>query len=304
VQYRACRNEVRDDFYTAQAVCLNAVDEAAEDACDLVADAARAEGRDECVEQREARQSLCEELGPDRYNPNFDPVLFDTDFTNLTMPNPYFPLGIGDRWVFVGGAETVTIEVLNKTKLIEGVTCIVVNDLVEIGGQARENTDDWFGQAKDGTVYYCGESVRDFETFAGDNPMEAELVDIEGSFKAGRDGAEAGIQFLGAPTVGAVYRQEWSPGNAEDAARVLSTTYDYGDDPVLDQFVPEALADLLCANDCVVTGEFSPLEPDVLQHKYYAPGIGKFLEVDPESGELVQLVDCNVDPKCALLPAP
>ncbi|MGH9461894.1 MAG: hypothetical protein ACRD1X_11790, partial [Vicinamibacteria bacterium] len=69
-------------------------------------------------------------------------------------------------------------------------------------------------------------------------------------------------------------------------------------------FVPQALADLLCANDCVVTAEFTPIEPGVLQRKYYAQGIGLFLEVDPESGEINQLVDCNFDTRCAMLPAP
>ena len=33
--------------------------------------------------------------------------------------------------------------------------------------------------------------------------------------------------------------------------------------PELDEHVPEALAELLCNSDCVVTHEFSPIEPDV-----------------------------------------
>ncbi len=53
-----------------------------------------------------------------------------------------------------------------------------------------------------------------------------------------------------------------------------------------------------------MTGEFTPVEPDAFERKYHAVGIGTFLEVDPESGDIVQLVDCNFDPKCALLPAP
>jgi hypothetical protein len=36
--------------------------------------------------------------------------------------------------------------------------------------------------------------------------------------------------------------------------------------------------------------------------KYYAPGIGVFLEV--EAGEVNRLVGCNVDPRCATLPQP
>lgn len=63
-----------------------------------------------------------------------------------------------------------------------------------------------------------------------------------------------------------------------------------------------ALINHLCANDCVVTENFAPIEPDVLEHKYYAPGIGVFLEVDLETGDTNELVGCNVDPKCATLP--
>lgn len=43
--------------------------------------------------------------------------------------------------------------VLSKTKLIEGVTCIVVNDKVSENGFLVEDTDDWFAQARDGDVY-------------------------------------------------------------------------------------------------------------------------------------------------------
>jgi len=68
--------------------------------------------------------------------------------------------------------------------------------------------------------------------------------------------------------------------------------------------VPQALADLLCNDDCVVTHDFSPLEPDASERKYFAPGIGLFLEVDEESGDIVQLVDCNFDAVCGTLPAP
>ena len=303
-QLDACRDEVGDDFSTAQAVCINVPDDE-RDECFDEARAERQESEQLCGEQRDARGDLCEALGGDRYDPDFDPADFDDDFANLTNPNPYFPLGTGSSWAYEGPGETIAVEVLDKTKRIEGVTCVVVHDLVEADGQAVEDTEDWIGQRKNGSVDYCGEIARNYESFPGDAPPEPELVDVEGSWKAGRDGALPGTLFQGAPLVGQVYRQEWSPGNAEDAARVLSTSYGFGEDPELDAFVPQALAELLCAaHDCVVTGEFTPIEPDVFERKYYAPGIGRFLEVDPESGDVIRLVDCNVDPKCAVLPAP
>ena len=304
-QFLTCQNAAKAARFTGKAVCLNAADAEARKQClaDLKA-AQREEGMGLCRDQREARLDLCDTLGGGPYVPDFSPAKFDDDFTNLTNPNPYFPLAIGNRWQYVGSDETNTVEVLGKTKHIEGVTCIVVNDRVEVAGETTEDTDDWFGQAKDGSVYYCGESSRSFETFAGDQPEEAELVSVGGSWKSGRDGAKPGILFPGTPAIGATYRQEWSVGTAEDAATVLSTTYAFGADAELDEFVPQALAQLLCANDCVVTREFSTLEPDDFERKYYARGIGLFLEVDPEAGEANQLVECNVDARCAVLPAP
>jgi hypothetical protein len=303
-QYKACQSEVDADSLTGGAICINVADDDERSECRDELRETRREELSLCRDQLRARRELCGLIGEDRYEPDFDPAHFDDDFSNPTMPNTHFPLGIGNRWQYVGGDETTTIEVLDKTKLIDGVTCIVVNDLVEADGQPIEDTDDWFALAKNGDVYYCGESVRDFETFDGDMPAEPELVETEGSFKAGRDGDKPGILFFGTPVVGVTHRQEWSVSNAEDAATVLSTTYGYGSDPELDLFVPQGLANLLCAGDCVVIREFSPIDPGEFEHKYFAPDVGKFLEVKPEEGEVTQLVECNVHPKCAQLPTP
>ncbi len=90
--------------------------------------------------------------------------------------------------------------------------------------------------------------------------------------------------------------------NAEDVSRVLSVNYGYGDVPDLDRFVPANLARLLCARDCVVTLAFSAMEPGIVEYKYYARGIGQFLNVKPASGATAQLTSCNFDPRCASLP--
>jgi hypothetical protein len=52
----------------------------------------------------------------------------------------------------------------------------------------------------------------------------------------------------------------------------------------------------------VVSKNYSLLEPGTFAWKFYAPGIGFFLEVKPDSGEILQLTSCNFDPKCGLLP--
>lgn len=301
--FRSCGFEAQDDFFKARAICLNVSDQVEREECLADATTARNESRQLCGEQRTGRLDTCKSLGENRYDPDFDPALFDNNFANL---NPYIPLKIGNRWEYREGAESIAIEVLNETKLIDGVTCIVVQDRVSEDGDLVEDTDDWFAQAKNGDVYYCGEETKDFEFFDGDSPRLPELVSIDGSFKAGRDGDKPGILFLGSPTPGKVYRQESSLGNAEDVAEVLSKTYAFGSNPALDQFVPQQLAQLLCsAGDCVVTKEFSaPGGPGSFERKYYARGIGLFLEVKPDSGKAVQLVGCNVDPRCPPLPAP
>ena len=75
--------------------------------------------------------------------------------------------------------------------------------------------------------------------------------------------------------------------------------------PELDRLVPPALARLRCsAGDCVVTNEFSPTSPSAFAFKYYARGVGRFLEVNPNNGTIVQLIGCNVDRRCSSLPQP
>ena len=92
------------------------------------------------------------------------------------------------------------------------------------------------------------------------------------------DGAKAGILMKAIPAVGSIYRQEFDLGNAEDMAQVLSRTGS--------ATAPAAS----CRGTCLITKDFTPLSPDHIEHKYYAPGIGMILEVDPETGERLELI--------------
>jgi hypothetical protein len=299
--FSACKNSVSDEFQLAKAICLNIGDDDERDSCEDDAQQAREDGNAECRDQRDARVDVCKLLGDGRYDPDFDPELFTDPFANT---NAYFPLAVGNTRGYFGGGETVSIEVLDQTKSIIGVTCAVVHDQVSVAGFVTEDTNDWFAQAKDGTVWYCGEDTKDYETFEGDNPIVPELVSTDGSFKAGRGGDKAGIAFLGAPETDQAYRQEFSLSNAEDIAQVLSTSYRYGDDAELDRFVPADLANLLCDGDCIVTYETTALEPDAAERKYYSAHIGEFLTVDLVAETTSQLFACNYDPRCASLPPP
>ena len=302
--FQGCNLQAEADGAVAHAICINISDAAERGACFSEADDAEGEAEAHCREQLAGRRDACVLLGEARYDPDLDPDDFETDFEHPAHPNRYFPLKPGNRWVY-GGSEDVVVEMTSATKLIDGLTCLVSRDTVREDGVVTEDTFDWFAQRKNGDVFYCGESTAEFEIFEGDRPPTPELVTIDGSFKQGRDGDKGGLIFPGAPQPGDAYHEEFSLENAEDIAQVVSTTYAHGVNKDLDRLVPRDLARLLCANgDCVVTRNTSLLEPGTIELKYYAPGIGVFLEVHPASKSVLQLVGCNVDPRCASLPQP
>ena len=302
--FRACKNNVQDDYWIATAYCINISNDGERDQCQTDAVEERDEENELCSEQLQGRLDVCQSIGENRYDPNLDPDLFESDTTHLSNPNPYFPLTAGNVWEYSAGTEGNVVKVLNRTKLIEGITVVIVRDTVKNEGHLHEDTDDWYVQAKDGNVWYFGEEVKNYETFEGDRPQIAELVSNDGSFKSGVERAKPGIIFLASPAKGNIYIEEFSLGNAEDVTRILSANYSYGSDSKLDKGVPKQLAQLFCsAGDCVVTKNFSLLEPGVSARKYYARGIGVFLEVE-STGEVSQLVNCNFDARCSQIPTP
>ncbi len=307
--HAACRAELKDDFRIARAICINTGDTLERQRCETEARENKAAAQTLCKDQYAVRLDVCDLVGEGRYDPDFDPASF------LAQPegNAYFPLTVGNHWQYQGTVanddgeevtETINVTVLSETKDIEGVTCLVVNDVVEEDGNVIEDTDDWYAQHRvTQDIWYCGEAVQDFETFDGDMPAAPERVSIDGSFKVGRDGDKPGILVRAVPQQGETYRQEFSLGNAEDIAQVLSTTYVFGratsEPDSLDFLVPGDLASKYCSivAPCLVTRDFSPLDPNANERKYYAPGIGMFLEVNLTTQEIVELVGCNL-PGC------
>lgn len=289
----ACGLESNEDYLTAVAVCLNDTDPRA---CIHEARAERNEAREECAEVLEARSEVCDAVGEAPYQPPFgedfaDQFVDPRQIGQSVPPNPYFPLVPGNYWIYEDdeGEETITVRVTDQTKLIDGVTCVVVRDTAEEDGVAVEITDDWYAQDLLGNVYYCGEISESRETFEGDDPEDPELVSIEGSWKHGRDGAKAGLLLPAQPVVGEVIRTEVAWGEAEDVIEILSLAADesvtLGDD-----------SDLACNATCLETRDFTPLEPEVEEHKYYLPGIGLLLEVDVVEGTRVELKEFGNEP--------
>lgn len=325
--FNACKSEVKDDYWEAVGICFNS-DEV--DDCLAEASEERFDGRAECGEQLEARREICDELGEDPYDPSWNGGDFEAPVAaggaGFDNENPYLPLKPGNEWVYEDGEgeETITVTVLDEYKLIDGVWCIVVNDTGEVEEEEKEDTDDWMALSTiDGSVHYCGEISQDFEYMEDDLPAGYELVEIEGSWKTGRDGAKSGILMPGDPAdyLGEFYRQEWAFGDAEDMGEMVATGYSFGEEAIslgegdedyegIDEAIEsadfteeqETLLTTWCdlGAGCVVTRDFTPIEPDVEEYKFYADGIGLVLEIDPdpEEGGFVILVECNVDPAC------
>ena len=268
---KACKYEVKDDYWIARGNCNNLSDPDARAECTQEAKDTQIEGREECGAQFEARLEICEALGEAPYDPEIDPEMFvdPADIGGSEDPNPYSPLVRGTTWTYKGGTETITVTVTEDTKVILGVTCAVIHDVAEEDGEVIEDTLDWYAQDIDGNVWYFGEIAQEFQ--------DGELVSIDGSWTAGVDSAKAGIIMKAAPMVGDVYRQEFFLGDAEDMAEVLSLTGS--------EVVPAAE----CNGNCLVTKDFTPIEPDAIEHKYYAPGVGLILEVNPVTGDRMEL---------------
>ena len=81
------------------------------------------------------------------------------------------------------------------------------------------------------------------------------------------------------PAVGDFYRQEFAARNAEDLAEVISS------DRI--RHGPFRAGPF---TNCLETAETSPLEPDALEHKFYAAGVGNVRTVDLVTGETSDLV--------------
>jgi hypothetical protein len=271
--FAACRYEKKDDYWIAAGNCANVADADARVACWEDAAAARKEGLAECGDQRAARLEVCDAIGEARYDPLIDPAMFvdPAQIGGAVAANPYYPLVPGQQRVYQSGAETITVTVTGDTRQILGVKCVVVHDVAEEDGAVSEDTLDWYAQDIHGNVWYFGESSQSFE--------DGVLVSIDGSWTAGVERAKPGIVMKAAPVVGETYRQEFSLGDAEDMAQVLRLNGT--------AVVPAAE----CRNNCVVTRDFSPLEPDFNENKYYKAGIGVILEVNVETGERTQLVN-------------
>jgi len=189
-------------------------------------------------------------------------------FTQGRVDNPWFPLKPGTRWVYRGsdeGDRTRDVVIATyRTRMIDGVTCRVVFDRVWTDGRLSERTRDFYAQTEHGTVWYFGERTATLNRHGG-------VISRKGSFTSGKDGAEAGVFMTAHPRPGPSYFQEYYPGHAMDRFTVVRRGAHVS--------VP-----LLPSRHALLTRETTPLEPGVVDHKYYVRDVGDVREVTVKGG--------------------
>ena len=193
-----------------------------------------------------------------------------------TVSNAWFPLKSGTTFIYAGrkdgeqGRDVVTVT--KRTKRIRGVECRAVDDRLYVSGHLAERTTDWYAQDARGNVWYFGEATAELDE-------NGHVTSREGTWRAGVDGARAGIFMPAHPKAGASFRQEFYKGHAEDHFTVLSLSTSVA--------VPYT-----ASAHALLTKEWTPLEPDTLDHKLYIRGIGLAKEETIKGGdELWELSD-------------
>jgi len=206
---------------------------------------------------------------PDRLPQGDEKVTHDPADFSTTIDNPYWPMVPGTQRTFRevdsdGSIVKVIVTVTDKTKKISnGVTARVVRDTVTRDGDIIEDTFDWYAQDSKGSVWYLGEDTAEFEN--------GKITSRKGSFEAGVDGALPGIAMPARPKAGIAYRQEFYKGEAEDNGEVLST---------------REMVDVKFGHfdKVLLTKDTITIDKEVLEYKFYAPGVGPVLTLDISGG--------------------
>lgn len=206
--------------------------------------------------------------GDDALPQGSEPVELDPADFVAEIDNSYWPMRPGTAWVYretdaEGTVQRVDVTVTDRTKTILGIAAVVVHDVVTQDGELIEDTYDWYAQDTSGNVWYLGEATKEFEN--------GEVTTTAGSWQAGVDGAQPGIIVPADPEVGMTYRQEYYAGEAEDEGEILSL-----DERAEVPFGP--------FDNVLMTKDTTPLDPDVLEHKFYAEGVGPVLVLGLSGG--------------------
>jgi hypothetical protein len=190
------------------------------------------------------------------------------DFTNK-VDHPFFSLVAYRPQVFEGterDPETKkTIKtsgqkrLLDKTEVVAGVTVAIIEHKEFDDGELIEVTQDYFAQHKDGTVWYFGERVDDYEG--------GKVAGHEGSWLAGEGKNKPGIYLPVNPTAGQEFEQERAPGLAEDRSTILAVG-------------AEVTTKAGKFTGCLRVKDYAPLSKTE-EFKFYCPKVGIVREEEP-----------------------
>ena len=195
------------------------------------------------------------------------------------VTNSWFPLARGSVYVYDGQKDGKVardvMTVTRRVKTITGIRAAVINDRLFLNGQLAERTTDWYAQDKRGTVWYLGEKTAELNA-------QGKVTSTEGSFLNGREGAKGGIFMPAHPAVGQSFQQEAFKDQAQDRFRILN-------------LAASVATAAVSSRSAMLTEETTPLEPGVVDHKYYVQGIGTVSEqqvagAPPGQAESTQLV--------------
>jgi hypothetical protein len=208
-----------------------------------------------CVRNEQGTACLpiaAEDARVDRARPSFSAP------TRIT--NARFPVGNLTQVLQLGheAGKPMRIEVtrLPRARTIEWdgrrVETVASQFVAYLGGRIREVAIDYFAQADDGSVWYFGEDVANYEN--------GTVADHDGTWLAGKDGPP-GMIMPADPRVGDVYRSENVPGLVfeQDTVRSTTATVNGPRGPVQGAATVEEL-----------------LMDGTVEQKAFAPGYGEF----------------------------
>lgn len=206
---------------------------------------------------------------PDLNLPDIPEAIEPGNFVQ-TVDNLYWPLVSGTTFSYAwegsgGAAMTEEVEVLLETRTVNGVEATVVRSQVFRESALVAESSDWFAQDKDGNVWYMGKDAYRYVNFQKQKDPS--------SWESGVDGALAGLYMPAEPAVGDYYYQAYDKGEVQDVAEVVALSQDVQ--------VPAGVF-----KECVEIRETTPLDLDVLENRYFCPGVGIVLTVDVAEGNV------------------
>lgn len=175
-----------------------------------------------------------------------------------TINNPWHPLIPGTIMRYEGTKEdkpaTQVLTVTGRTKTINGVRCVVVEDIMSLAGKPADKTTGYFAQDKAGNVWTFGEDVQEFDS-------KGNISKTEG-WHAGIDGAKPSIVMEAQPAKGRTLINAYTNDRAEVVSLAKPVKVPFGS-----------------YKDALLMKEWTPDEPDVLTNTYYVKDIGAVREV-------------------------